>query len=416
LSSKIDSMKGELSKAVKQGDESEARRQMEELKDAVSDAVKEAMKEAGKLSKAEKDDISGLLSGVKDELSSKIDSMKGELSKAVKQGDESEASRQMEGLKDAVSDAVKKAIQEAGDLDRQDKGFLEKVLLKIEDKLYSGIEGIKKDIPDVFKRGDDRAMRDKLEGLKDNLRLETINPEEDFEALSDSEMKRLESLREYLKADSQIRPDKEKKDALRGISSYDMDKIKDVLEEVFEIKEKSVVSDNTTSLIERLEELKAFSSNSKKEEINSLVGELNDSQMKGVKPDEKIIKRIDDTVSASLGYSEEGPKDEKDDDKILLLKFFVLPHRIVMSKDEEKSVKVFNLYNNVIVKDITGEVSWSFTNPAVVRIDRRGTVYAVYPGHTRADIIYEGNVVSNIEITVLEPLKEDLKELKYQLR
>ncbi|MFH1767587.1 MAG: hypothetical protein ABH858_00315, partial [Candidatus Omnitrophota bacterium] len=127
----VDDRKEDLSRAVKQGDESEATRQMEELKDA----VKEAMKEAGKLSKAEKDDISGLLSEVKDELSGKIDSMKGELSKAVKQGDDAEARRQMEELKDAVSDAVKEAMKEAGKLSKAEKDDISGLLSEVKDEL-----------------------------------------------------------------------------------------------------------------------------------------------------------------------------------------------------------------------------------------------------------------------------------------
>ena len=205
-----------------------------------------------------------------------------------------------------------------------------------------------------------------------------------------------------------------------NISPSEIKKIKDNLDKLKEIKGKSFLSENILSLIEDLNAFKKMTEESKKrDDLEKVISSLEENYLKGGKPNKDVVKRLEDILNKAklASVSSSAKKALKKAAPISpSWQIVVFPKRLVVTQGEKINVKVIGLYNNSIIKDLTGEVSWTFEDSSIALIDSQGIINTMSTGQTKAVAAYGANKSYSIKIIVLEPLGYEVMSLKEPLQ
>lgn len=204
-----------------------------------------------------------------------------------------------------------------------------------------------------------------------------------------------------------------------SISSLVIKDMKEKLNKLKEVKNKSFLSENTLSLISNLSTLKDMNKEEKKQDLEKVINSLKQSVLRGESPDKDLMEKIEDILNETKPenlFSSMGETLKKAVSLPPSWQIIVFPEKIVLTKGKKAKVKVIGLYDNSIVKDLTGEADWTFENSSLVWIDSAGAINAISPGRSRAIVDYNGSKSFIVEIIVLEPLSREDTDLKKYLR
>jgi len=190
-------------------------------------------------------------------------------------------------------------------------------------------------------------------------------------------------------------------------SSSEIKKIKNKLNKLKEIKDKSLLAETILPLINNLNALKSKAEEDERQAIEEVVNSLEQNYLKGETPNENLIKKLEgivDKAELASGSSSEKKPSKEFDPALRSWQIVIFPKKLVLIKGEKTNLKVIGLYDNSIIKDLTGEVSWTFENFFIARIDSEGTINAISTGQTKAVAAYGSSKSYSVEIIVLEPL------------
>jgi len=198
-------------------------------------------------------------------------------------------------------------------------------------------------------------------------------------------------------------------------SSPEIKKIKDKLDKLKEIKDKSLLAETILPLINDLNALKSKTEEDERQALEEVINSLEKNYLKGRTPDEDSIKKLEgivDKAELASGSSSEKKPSKEFGPAPQSWQIVIFPKKLVLIEGEKTNLKVIGLYDNSIIKDLTGDVSWTFENPFIARIDSQGTINVISTGQTRAVAAYGSSKSYSVEIIILKPLGHEVMSLK----
>ncbi|MDD5729601.1 MAG: hypothetical protein PHN57_00520 [Candidatus Omnitrophica bacterium] len=96
--------------------------------------------------------------------------------------------------------------------------------------------------------------------------------------------------------------------------------------------------------------------------------------------------------------------------KPVFLKLHVLPAISVLQLNSAVALKCVAVFNSSLIKDLSQDLEWVSSNPAVVAVDSKGIAYGLAKGSAEVFALYNGTASQRSEITVVDALQKNISE------
>lgn len=345
---------------------------------------------------------------------------KQEMIEATEAMEEKESSRDLEGQFEEAAGKIRE-IERKRNISPESAGEFIKAAADLKDLLDARLQAeaeLKKD--EVSEKGSRKS--DYIGQLQQAIENSSLSSREKemLMALSEQLIKaqslsQLEDVKEALEKEisslgPQVVSDKDRK-SLSAAELREINKINEKVKQAVEIKQQFLMSEALADILGKIESLSlqdAKKAQDLKEKLEQLRKSNTPEEVKKISSDLKNILNSESAQDNTYSSMEKKGKQQ--------WKIYILPSPLIVSQRTTVPLKVFAVYENGYIKELTADLEWFSTDQQVARVDDLNFLHPLAKGKVRITAVYKGAASRSAEVNVVEDMdRQTVEKIKQEL-